>query len=158
MGCPEPERPTPKADAFRPSPEGIFTTLCRGVSVAHNSFMLELQTPVKFIKGVGPRRAEDLASKNIFTVEDLLYNLPYRYEDRTHFQKVKHLQPGVRASILVQVLTAGLMITRKSRLRIFDLAARDESGIVRCKWFHSEYLAQKKNFPNGPKGHLLRQV
>lgn len=113
--------------------------------------MLELQTSVKFIKGVGPRRAEDLASKNIFTVEDLLYNLPYRYEDRTHFRKVKELRPGERASILVKVLTAGLMITRKSHLRIFDLAARDESGTVRCKWFHSEYLAQRKIFKAGQK-------
>src|SRR5262245_49425111 len=41
------------------------------------------------------------------------------------------------------------MITRKSRLRIFDLAARDESGVVRCKWFHSDYLAQRKVFKPG---------
>ena len=112
---------------------------------------LNLQTPVKFVKGVGPRRAEDLTSRNIFSVEDLLYNLPYRYEDRAHFRKVKELKPGERTSILVEVLTAGLMITRKSRLRIFDLAARDESGVVRCKWFHSEYLAQRKIFKSGQK-------
>ena len=110
---------------------------------------IDLQTPVKFIKGVGPKRAEDLASKNILTVEDLLYNLPYRYEDRTHFRKVKELRPGEQTSILVKVLTAGLMITPKSRLRIFDLAGRDESGVVRCKWFHSDYLAQRKIFKSG---------
>ena len=107
---------------------------------------INLQTPVKFVKGVGPKRAAELTSRNIFSVEDLLYNLPYRYEDRAHFKKVKELKPGERASILVDVLTAGLMITRKSRVRIFDLAARDESGVIRCKWFHSEYLAQRKIF------------
>src|SRR5687767_13261620 len=106
--------------------------------------MLELSTPVQFVKGIGPKRAEDLASRNIVTVEDLLYNLPYRYEDRSQFKKVKEIQPGERASILVKVLTAGLVITRKSRLRIFDLAARDASGIVRCKWFHSDYLDRNK--------------
>jgi ATP-dependent DNA helicase RecG len=110
---------------------------------------IDLQTPVKFIKGVGPKRADDLASKNIFTVEDLLYNLPYRYENRTHFRKVKELNPGEYASILVKVLTAGLMVTRKSHLRIFDLAGRDESGVVRCKWFHSDYLAQRNIFKSG---------
>ena len=47
-------------------------------SIASRQPALDLQTPVKFIKGVGPKRADDLASKNIFTVEDLLYNLPYR--------------------------------------------------------------------------------
>ena len=41
------------------------------------------------------------------------------------------------------------MITPKSRLRIFDLAGRDESGVVRCKWFHSDYLAQRKIFKSG---------
>jgi ATP-dependent DNA helicase RecG len=118
-------------------------------STASRQPSIDLQTPVKFIKGVGPKRADDLAFKNIFTIEDLLYNLPYRYEDRTHFRKVKELNPGEYASILVKVLTAGLMITRKSHLRIFDLAARDESGVVRCKWFHSDYLAQRKIFKSG---------
>ncbi|HZE80576.1 MAG TPA: hypothetical protein VE604_06710, partial [Candidatus Polarisedimenticolia bacterium] len=44
--------------------------------------MLDLNTEVKFVKGVGPRIAEWLAQKNISTVEDLLYYLPFRYEDR----------------------------------------------------------------------------
>lgn len=113
--------------------------------------MLELKTPVQFVKGIGPKRAEELASRNIFTVEDLLYNLPYRYEDRSHFKKVKELKPGERASILVDVLTAGLFITRKTRLRIFELAARDASGVVRCKWFHSEYLDKRKVFKPGQR-------
>ena len=56
--------------------------------------MLDLQSSVKYVKGVGSKRSEDLASRNIFTVEDLLYNLPYRYEDRTHFRKVKELRTG----------------------------------------------------------------
>jgi ATP-dependent DNA helicase RecG len=113
--------------------------------------MLDLQTSVKYVKGIGSKRAEDLASRNVFTVEDLLYNLPYRYEDRTHFRKVKELRAGERASVLVQVLTSGLAITRRTRTRLFDLAARDETGMVRCKWFHSEYLAQRKVFQPGQK-------
>ena len=112
---------------------------------------MELQTPVQYIKGIGPKRAEDLSSRSIFTVEDLVYNLPYRYEDRSRFTKVKELQPGEHTSILVEVLTSGLVITRKTRLRIFDLAARDTSGLVRCKWFHSEYLDKKKIFHPGQK-------
>jgi ATP-dependent DNA helicase RecG len=112
---------------------------------------MDLQTPVQYLKGIGPKRAEDLASRTICVVEDLLYYLPYRYEDRTSFKKVKELQPGQRASILVEVLTCGLVITRKTRWRIFDLAARDSSGLVRCKWFHSEYLDKKKVFHSGQK-------
>ena len=99
--------------------------------------MLELETPIQSVRGVGPKRAEDLASRNILTVEDLLYNLPYRYEDRTLFRKIRDLKPGERAPVLARVMTAGLIITRKSGVRIFDLSARDESGTIRCKWFHS---------------------
>lgn len=111
--------------------------------------MLELQTPVQFVKGVGPRRARDLAAKNIHTVEDLLYTLPYRYEDRTRFCRVSDLRPGEKTSILVEVLTTGLTVTRKSRLKIFDLSARDKTGPIRCKWFHSEYLHQRRIFRRG---------
>ena len=120
--------------------------------------MLELQTSVQFVKGVGPRRARDLAAKNIHTVEDLLYTLPYRYEDRTRFCPVRDLQPGETTSILVEVLTTGLVVTRKSRLKIFDLAARDQTGVIRCKWFHSEYLHHRKIFRRGTAGHLPRQI
>ena len=120
--------------------------------------MLELQTPVQFVKGVGPRRARDLAAKNIHTVEDLLYTLPYRYEDRTRFCQVEDLQPGAKTSILVEVLTTGLVVTRKSRLRIFDLAARDKTGRIRCKWFHSEYLLPAQDLQAGTAGCLSRKI
>ena len=111
--------------------------------------MLELQTPVQFVKGVGPGRARDLAAKNIHTVEDLLYTLPYRYEDRTRFCPVRELRPGEKTSVLVEVMSTGLTVTRKSRLKIFDLSARDETGGVRCKWFHSEYLHRRRIFRRG---------
>ena len=44
--------------------------------------MLELSTPIKFVKRVGERVAEALAKRGVETVEDLLYHLPFRYEDR----------------------------------------------------------------------------
>lgn len=111
--------------------------------------MLELQTPVQYVKGVGPRRAQDLATQNIHTVEDLLYTLPYRYEDRTRFCQVSDLSPGEKTSVLVEVLTTDLRATRKRRLKIFELMARDKTGLIRCKWFHSEYLHQRKIFSEG---------
>ncbi len=46
--------------------------------------MLELSTPINLIKGVGPRNAEALRKRGVETAEDLLYHLPFRYEDRLH--------------------------------------------------------------------------
>ena len=53
--------------------------------------MLELQTQVKYAKGVGPRVAEWLAAKGITTIEDLLYYLPFRYEDRLNPRGIAEL-------------------------------------------------------------------
>ena len=109
-----------------------------------------LTTEVKYLKGVGPARAELLASRGIRTVEDLLYYTPFRYEDRTHLTAISDLVPGQTATILATVLTCGLTRTRRG-LYIYDMAALDASGaahprMIRCKWFHGNYLERNKVF------------
>ena len=56
-------------------------------------------TPVQELRGVGPRLAEKLAACGVFRVEDLLFHLPLRYEDRTHLHPIGALAPGSRALI-----------------------------------------------------------
>src|SRR5207247_11032749 len=53
-----------------------------------------LNTPLQYLKGVGPRPAADLEHAGLRTVEDLLYRFPIRYEDRSHFQPIASLKPG----------------------------------------------------------------
>ena len=53
-----------------------------------------LATPLQFLKGVGPRRAADLAHAGLVTVEDLLYRFPIRYEDRSRLQPIASLSRG----------------------------------------------------------------
>jgi ATP-dependent DNA helicase RecG len=113
--------------------------------------LLDLNTPIQYLKGVGPRRAELLATRGIQQVGDLLAYAPFRYEDRAHFSRVKDLQRGVPQSMLVTVLSCGLSRTRRRGLFIYDLAARDASGIVRCKWFNAAYLEQRKVFRQGQR-------
>jgi ATP-dependent DNA helicase RecG len=114
---------------------------------------LTLATEVKYLKGVGPARAEVLASHGIHTVEDLLYYTPFRYEDRTRVTPIRELVPGQTATILARVLTGGLMRTR-SGIYIYDLSAADASspqsrGMIRCKWFNAAYLEKNKVFRPG---------
>jgi ATP-dependent DNA helicase RecG len=116
---------------------------------------LTLETDVKFVKGVGPARAEILASRAIRTVEDLLYYTPFRYEDRQHLVRVRELMPGQTATILVKVLSCGLTRTRTGKY-IYDLSAADASepapgGMIRCKWFNAVYLDRKKTFRSGQR-------
>ena len=114
---------------------------------------LKLTSEVKYLKGVGPTRAELLAERGIHTVEDLLYYTPFRYEDRTRLTAVADLVPGQTATILAQVLTCGLTRTRKGTY-IYDLAAIDASGapnarMIRCLWFNARYLERNKVFRSG---------
>lgn len=118
---------------------------------------LTLSTDIKYLKGVGPARAEILASRGIRTVEDLLYYAPFRYEDRTRLTRIRDLVPGQTTTVLVTVLTCGLTRTRGG-VFIYDLAARDESGMLRCKWFHAPYLERKKVFRPGQKVFFYGKV
>jgi ATP-dependent DNA helicase RecG len=112
---------------------------------------------VKYLKGVGPARAEILTTRGIRTVEDLLYYTPFRYEDRTHITRIGDLVPGQTTTVFAEVLTCGLMRTRKG-VYIYDLAARDASGIIRCKWFNAVYLEKGKVFRQGQRVFFYGKV
>ena len=112
---------------------------------------------VKYLKGVGPARAELLAARGIRTVEDLLYYTPFRYEDRTHITRIRDLVPGQTTTVLAQVLTCGLTRTRKGAY-IYDLAARDASGMIRCIWFNAVYLEKGKVFRQGQRVFFYGKV
>ena len=100
--------------------------------------MLQLDTEVKFVKGVGPRVAEWLLAKGITTVEDLLYYLPFRYEDRLNPRSIAELRPGETASIIAEVRGAALLRTR--RMPIFEMTAGQGITSITCTWFHGGYL------------------
>jgi len=121
------------------------------------SSLLTLSSEVKFLKGVGPARAELLAARGIHTVEDLLYYTPFRYEDRTRITRIRDLVPGQMTTVLAKVLTSGLMRTRKG-LYIYDLAATDLSGMLRCKWFNAVYLEKSKVFRQGQRVFFYGKV
>src|ERR1700760_2981929 len=103
--------------------------------------MLQLQTAVQYVKGVGPKIAEILAEKGITTVEDLLYYLPYRYEDRINPRGLAELKPGEMASIIAEVRGSGLFSTR--RMPIFQMTAGQGTQTIKCLWFNGRYLQGK---------------
>jgi len=103
---------------------------------------MSLSTEVRMIKGVGPQRAELLAQRGIYTLEDLLGYLPFRYEDRIHFSKVKDIQPNGVYTIRARVMSGqAIRGMRRGRDAIYHLLVQDESGgLLPCKFFHGGYL------------------
>src|SRR5215813_599685 len=116
--------------------------------------MVELHTPIQFVKGIGPRIAEMLASKGIETVEDLLYYLPFRYEDRLNPRTIAELRPGEMATVIAEVRTSGLFRTRK--MPIFEITAGQGRATLHCLWFHGTYL--KDRFKPGQTVALYGKV
>ena len=103
--------------------------------------MLELATPVQYVKGIGPRLAEMLAAKGLHTVDDLLHYLPFRYEDRLNPKGIAELQAGEMASVIAEVRTSGLFRTR--RMPIFQMTAGQGRARLKCIWFNATYLRDK---------------
>src|ERR1700677_3089371 len=103
--------------------------------------MLELTTPVQYVKGVGPRLAEILATKGIATVGDLLNYLPFRYEDRLNPRGIAELRAGEMATVIGEVRTSGLFRTRK--MPIFQLTVGQGRTRLKCLWFNATYLQDK---------------
>jgi ATP-dependent DNA helicase RecG len=100
-----------------------------------------LATPLQFLKGVGPRKAADLKRAGLETVEDLLYRLPFRYEDRSRMQPIASLRPGAKAAVLGEIKGANLRLTRRRGFKIFQATVADASGHVRCVWMNQAFLA-----------------
>jgi len=75
---------------------------------------LDLQTPVKFIKRIGDRVAANLATRGVDTIEDLLYHLPFRYEDRLHPKPLSQYNAGDMASLIGEVRGTVLLRTRSA--------------------------------------------
>ena len=99
-----------------------------------------LQIPVQYLRGVGPRRAGELAAAGVHTVEDLLLTLPYRYEDRACLQPIRDLRSGEVTSVAGTVLSCGLRKTRRPGFRIFEMLVQDESGRVRVAFLNQAFL------------------
>ncbi len=100
-----------------------------------------LETSVRYLKGIGPKRAENFAKSGIYTIEDLLYFFPRRYEDRTNISLIKDLKEGELATIKAKVLVKGSRQSfRNRRFNIFEMAVSDDTGKISCVWFNQPYL------------------
>jgi ATP-dependent DNA helicase RecG len=107
-----------------------------------------LGTPVQFLKGVGPKRAQALSRLGVRTVADALYLRPLRHEDRTQLRPIRDLRPGFHGTVVGHVQRASLSRTRRG-VSILSVIIGDGAGTLVAKWFHQPYL--KPRFPRGQR-------
>ncbi len=105
--------------------------------------MLSAHSELRYLAGVGPRRAERLAAADVRTVEDLLYHLPSRYEDRRSFARIDQMLPGLpERTLALHVDSSRLIRTRRRGFTIFEAVVSDESGTIKAVWYNQPYLAR----------------
>ena len=105
---------------------------------------------MQFIKGVGPRKAILLEKLRLTSIEDCLYFLPFRFEDRTQFKKISQAVPGEYVTLTGEVLSSGTMFMGR-RKRVFEVIVQDETGVIRAKWFRFNETYMKEKFATGQK-------
>ncbi len=110
---------------------------------------LALDTPVEFIRGIGPRRAQILSLNGIHSVENLLQYLPFRYEDRTHFKPISKLKAEQEAVIQGEVMSIGHYTPPWKKMKIFEMVVSDGSASLGIKFFNQPYL--RKVFRKGQR-------
>jgi len=95
-----------------------------------------LDTPIQFVKGVGPKIAALLGRKEIQTVGDAFYFLPRTYEDRSQLRTIAELQPMEYALFNGVVLDTDVFRVKGGRRKIFTVKVGDGTGHINCKWFN----------------------
>jgi len=107
-------------------------------------FTPPLKKPVQYVKGVGPKRAEQLARLSITTVEDLLYHIPFRYQDRREIHKIHDLVGGQEGATVGQLVRMGRRFVTRSRRWVLEAVVRDETGFLFLRWYNQHrYFEQK---------------
>ncbi|HXV69723.1 MAG TPA: ATP-dependent DNA helicase RecG [Nitrospira sp.] len=98
--------------------------------------------PIRFAKGVGPTRTDLLRRCGIETVEDALWTVPWRYEDRSVMTPIGNLVPGMVTSVCGTIGKCEAKRTRNRRLSVLDIGVEDQTGRMQAVFFNQPYLEQ----------------
>jgi ATP-dependent DNA helicase RecG len=102
--------------------------------------MVNESEALRFVKGIGPKRAEALVAAGVGGIADLVGVLPFRWEDRRAYAKVADLRPGIEATLEIRVVTSRLIRTRRRGFTIFNATLADDSGSIKAVWYNQPYL------------------
>jgi ATP-dependent DNA helicase RecG len=106
----------------------------------------KLQTPVQYLKGVGPKLAKVFARLGVYTVEDLLYLIPRSYEDRREIKPIVRIRPADFEVVKGEIIKIDAQRTR-GNYNILKVYLSDRTATIQAVWFNQPYL--ENLFRNG---------
>ncbi|MEO0085101.1 MAG: ATP-dependent DNA helicase RecG [candidate division WOR-3 bacterium] len=101
-----------------------------------------LDTPIQYLKGVGPKRATLLGRIGVLTVRDLLWLVPKRYIDRSQMLSIRELKVGDEATVIGRVTAVAARRTRNFK-RLVSVLISDGSSAIEALWFNRPDLAER---------------
>ena len=110
--------------------------------------------PVTGFRGVGPAMAEKLAGIGIRSAQDVLFHLPFRYQDRTRLTPIGALQPGTEAVVAGEVVIADVVVRRRRSLLV---RVADGTGSITLRFFHFGQT-QVRQFERGARLQCFGEV
>ena len=116
-----------------------------------------LSTGMQFIKGVGPKLVEAFERLGVKTVEDALYLLPHRYEDRRELREVSLLRPG-HIEVFEAVVISATVSTSRGGRKQYEVVVGDGTATVSLKWFNFNAVWMKKAWHPGRRGIFTGEV
>jgi ATP-dependent DNA helicase RecG len=105
---------------------------------------VKLSDPVQYVKGVGPKRAELLEKGGLATVEDLIFHLPFRYEDRRNVVALDQTGMGEIVTLFGKITGAREVRMRGGRRTMLTARFSDDSGWLSLVWFHQASYFKKR--------------
>src|SRR5262249_36022081 len=102
----------------------------------------QLATPVQFLKGVGPQRAELLAKLDLYYAADLLFFFPRAYQDMSELRDIDQLEEGHLASVVGVIDEIDLRNTGPGK-SLLGMLVQQGTRYLRCLWFNQPWLRQK---------------
>jgi ATP-dependent DNA helicase RecG len=122
-------------NSAQPDPSKVRPTKNGTLSV--RECLRALATPIQFLKGVGPKRAELLQAAGLSTVEDLLYHLPFRYEDRRQLKKIGAAVLGQEESFIGELILLQSRFVPRRRMQMMSATLRDDTGSLDLLWYRA---------------------
>ncbi len=94
----------------------------------------DLDSPIQYLKGVGPKRAYYFKKLGVETIKDLLFLIPRRYLDRKNLSPIRALKVGEEGTFIGKILATGIQKTLH-RGEVVKIVVGDGTGIINCSWF-----------------------
>lgn len=107
---------------------------------------LRLDTSIQYLKGVGPKLGSLFNRHGIKTIQDLLEFYPRAYEDRRAARNIASLKPNELVSLRAHVVKVSAINMGRSNRKMYDVAVKDASGIIHCKFFRVPYKGYFERF------------